>query len=1287
MPRRDLGQNARSTLRSWYTQGVKSLDSQIAEVANGAVRRQLGRQVHASIQRGDYESAVRICDALILYPHNELSVLCNALWVIQPDNTGQPLDERMAKRFLAASIFRAGFNPAMHINAAAVYAHFDDAGRVLRHLFLAKQHQQDLSSFLDDPLFDHVRTDPRWAELLGTHEPVDEPTWIEVALEACEAGEYANAFPALWWFWSKTRSSRIAELIELVSERAGSRIGYQGEVLEVALRDAPETLSAAFNESVRRGTRSDASGIVPSAAAGEEDLSQSLVWLADDAADPRFASAMLRILGSVRLPAKKTVQDGLRSLLDNLEALRDKRIAPGLAELSRDLLEAPTPIESWLALELAHLSGVLAAMPEPELTPTEKRGCERLEALLGPRTRDIGYVRPESRAPATPVKDVDPLLAVWRKTRSAEVADVLDLQRMRHPEVPELGQAIKDAWIPGDDSEREVGATAAAQLIWDAKHQDDPRLASTLIRLFDDPPFLLPMREGNGVEEFWREVIAACDSLQDPRLVAALRGFSARVLSLTREADGEARRDMYLAFPLGPFLKAQLDKCAAGIEASTNTPLDEDQRELLEAARAEYAAEKEAHAQALLRGADRGVTADSLLADIVREPENDAARLAYADFLGDTPRARFIRLQIARASGGEEELEAEAALQMEHQFQWVEPFSHLLQNLVFERGFLTRCTLRIDPYGDPMPDECVGHPLWATVHTVRSNTDAWRIYDQELLDTVPSNSIEAFAHPALRSLRQLDGVSAEGLIELVARGCTEYELVTLEPNEVDEDSWPKVAEALRALPNLRVLRLRFSGRVGLEGLLPLLDVSEGLHHLSLEIDAQGLQRARLSLSLSEELLDSAFEQITYVWSANNFDLGIERDELRFKRSDDGWGVAATQGAGTEAGEPGLSSHEPTQFWLSPFITQLKQLPMDALTSFRLCESGAAPSQASLDALSKALEAFPRLQSVALLAAGNSPEEIQRLITALEDPGRAERACRVLGSFKAPAARDALARHAAHNETLSVRYAAIEALAELADESVVPTLCEALDTTAAGAKGAELLGYLRARSAIPALIDYAPNVESSDARNEIAEVFTRIDSPAAIPVLLENYAKDPSAQTLIALARLGAPEARELTLSALQSGGDGAIVALAFVGEPEDVKLLEGFFDSRLGVTHIRGIPLLASLALMPDASPSQIEKMASAIEKSWSSGVSEDCAWLMLELRARLGTPGAKWSNFAAQVLEWCESCIAWSYRARAESSYGVDARKWMYWEDLLHEVVSAWRSPLPNHSARAGAR
>lgn len=1259
---------------------MEPLESRIAQVANGAVRRQLGHEVHATIQRGDYESALRICDALILYPHNELNVLCNALWVVQPDNTGEPLDERMAKRFLAASIFRAGFNPAMHINAAAVYAHFDDADRVLRHLFLAKQHQQDLSSFLDDPLFDHVRTDPRWAELSRTHEPVDEPTWIEVALEACEAGEYANAFPALWWFWSKTRSSRIADLIEVVSERAGSRVGYQGEVLETALRDAPETLGIAFNNSVRRGTRSDTSALA------NDDLSQSLVWLADDAADPRFASAMLRILGSAQLPAKKTVQDGLQALLVNLEALRDKRIAAGLAKLSTELLEAPTTIESWLALELSRLSGVLAALPEPELTPAESLGCERLETLLGQRSHEIGYVRPKINMPAA-VENVDPLLALWRETHSADVADVLDLQRLRHPEVPDLGQAIVDAFVPGEGSQRDVGAFAAAQLIWDAKHQDDPRLASTLIRLFDDPPFLLPQRQENGVEEFWREVIDACDSLQDPRLVAPLRALSTRILSLTREADDEARADMYMAFPLGPFLRAQLDKCADGIEASAATVrLDEAQRELLEAARLEYAPEEQAQEQAQLAGADRGVTETSLIADIVNDLEDDAARLAYADFLGDTPRARFIRLQIERAAGGDADLETEAALQSEHQFQWAEPFSHLLQDLVFERGFLVRCSLRIDPYGDPMPDECVGHPLWATVRAIRSNTDTWRTYDQELAANVPSNTVDAFAHPAMGSLVCLDGVSVEGLLDLVARGRTHYELVTLEPMELDEEHWTQVIDALSSLTKLRTLRVRFSGRTGLDGLSSLLDASEELRHLELEIDAQGLNRARLTLPLTEALFASAFTQIAFVWSANNYDLGVDQDELRFTKSEESWSVLATQLPRREAHEFDEPPREPTQLWLSPFITQLKQVPKDAITSFRLGESGALPSQSSLDALSMLLESFPRLDVVELLPAGDSPDEIRALITALEDPERAERSCRVLGSFKDPTARDALARHAAHNEVLSVRYAAIEALAELADESVVPTLCEALDATPAGAMGAQLLGYLRAQSAIPALIDYASSAEASYARDEIAQAFTRIDAPAAIPLLLESYDKEQSADTLIALGRLGAPEARDLALTALEAGSDGASVTLAFVGKPEDSKLLERFFDSRLGVTHIRGIPLLASLTIVFDASPSHIDKMASAIEKSWSSGVSEDCAWLMLELRSRLGTPEPKWNNFAAQVLEWCESCLAWSHRVRAETPYGLDARKWMYWEDLLHEVIAAWRSPLPNYSARAGA-
>ena len=104
------------------------------------------------------------------------------------------------------------------------------------------------------------------------------------------------------------------------------------------------------------------------------------------------------------------------------------------------------------------------------------------------------------------------------------------------------------------------------------------------------------------------------------------------------------------------------------------------------------------------------------------------------------------------------------------------------------------------------------------------------------------------------------------------------------------------------------------------------------------------------------------------------------------------------------------------------------------------------------------------------------------------------------------------------------------------------------------------------------------------------------------------------------------------------------------------------------------MPLLASLAIAADATEAHIDMMATAIEKSWSSGVSEDCAWLALELGTRLDGPGAKWKNFAEQVLQWCEGCLAWSERIRADTPVGLNAREWSYWEDLLCEVATVWR-------------
>src|SRR5262249_60681022 len=80
-------------------------------------------------------------------------------------------------------------------------------------------------------------------------------------------------------------------------------------------------------------------------------------------------------------------------------------------------------------------------------------------------------------------------------------------------------------------------------------------------------------------------------------------------------------------------------------------------------------------------------TADAFLRSVVADPDADAPRLAYADWLAETgqsPRAEFIRVQSARAAlaEGERELhplrKRERSLLAGHYGEWVRPICELV---------------------------------------------------------------------------------------------------------------------------------------------------------------------------------------------------------------------------------------------------------------------------------------------------------------------------------------------------------------------------------------------------------------------------------------------------------------------------------------------------------------------------------------------------------------------------------------------------------------------------------
>jgi uncharacterized protein (TIGR02996 family) len=114
-------------------------------------------------------------------------------------------------------------------------------------------------------------------------------------------------------------------------------------------------------------------------------------------------------------------------------------------------------------------------------------------------------------------------------------------------------------------------------------------------------------------------------------------------------------------------------------------------------------------------------TADELLAEVWRAPEDDGPRAVLADWLierGD-PRGELVSLQLARhrGRGTVASQRRERKLLRDHARTWMGPLEPVVSTsaFVFERGFLAACKVRWRVLaGVP---ELMTHPAWATVRS------------------------------------------------------------------------------------------------------------------------------------------------------------------------------------------------------------------------------------------------------------------------------------------------------------------------------------------------------------------------------------------------------------------------------------------------------------------------------------------------------------------------------------------------------------------------------------------
>ncbi|MCC6524720.1 MAG: TIGR02996 domain-containing protein [Polyangiaceae bacterium] len=210
------------------------------------------------------------------------------------------------------------------------------------------------------------------------------------------------------------------------------------------------------------------------------------------------------------------------------------------------------------------------------------------------------------------------------------------------------------------------------------------------------------------------------------------------------------------------------------------------------------------------------VAEQALLAAIYAAPDDDAARLAYADLLcarGD-PRGELVALQLRRARGeaAPRALAREQALLRAHAAEWLGPLARVAAGgpsagwqqparwtresaadpgvAWFARGFPERLALG----GPRWLYEVLGEPAWATLRALEL-APAW----------APADTLALVTEPALCRLRELDDATEPVLLRLADEPLRELRRMSLHD---PRDTSGATRELLARFPALRSVELR-----------------------------------------------------------------------------------------------------------------------------------------------------------------------------------------------------------------------------------------------------------------------------------------------------------------------------------------------------------------------------------------------------------------------------------------------------------------------------------------------
>ena len=124
-----------------------------------------------SVARRLFEMALEV-ETLSQSAGTSRSFFCNALWVMQKDNTGLPVDREMNGRFLEKCLPYGPIYPAIYFNAACLYVEMNEYDKALGCIGLAKKYNYNgydnmLEQIRTVPMFEDFRKDERVMKIIG----------------------------------------------------------------------------------------------------------------------------------------------------------------------------------------------------------------------------------------------------------------------------------------------------------------------------------------------------------------------------------------------------------------------------------------------------------------------------------------------------------------------------------------------------------------------------------------------------------------------------------------------------------------------------------------------------------------------------------------------------------------------------------------------------------------------------------------------------------------------------------------------------------------------------------------------------------------------------------------------------------------------------------------------------------------------------------------------------------------------------------------------------------------